>query len=162
MVVLAGLAGPLLGASGRFLVPVVVGELLAGLVLGGSGFGWLRPDEPTTAFLADIGFAMLMFTAGMHVPLGNPALVRRLGRGAFAALVVAGSAVAAGWLAADLAHVGHPAVYAVVLGSGSAAVLVPERPRSLMPAMKTTTTSTAVTPSASARRRPGLTMGSLG
>jgi Kef-type K+ transport system membrane component KefB len=123
--VLAGLAGPLLGASGRVLVPVVVGELLAGLVLGRSGFDWLRPDEPTTAFLADIGFAMLMFTAGMHVPLGNPALVRRLGRGAFAALVVAGSAVAAGWLAAHLAHVGHPAVYAVVLGSGSAAVLVP-------------------------------------
>ena len=125
MVVLAGLAGPLLGASGRFLVPVVVGELLAGLVLGGSGFGWLRPDEPTTAFLADIGFAMVMFTAGMHVPIGNPALVRRLGRGAFAAVVVAGSAAAAGWLAAHLAHVGHPAIYAVVLGSGSAAVLVP-------------------------------------
>ncbi|HJX49261.1 MAG TPA: cation:proton antiporter, partial [Gaiellaceae bacterium] len=122
---LAGLAGPLLGASGRFLVPVVVGELLAGLVLGGSGFGWLRPDQPTTAFLADIGFAMVMFTAGMHVPIGNPALVRRLGRGAFAAVVVAGSAAAAGWLAAHLAHVGHPAIYAVVLGSGSAAVLVP-------------------------------------
>jgi Kef-type K+ transport system membrane component KefB len=125
VVVLAGLAGPLLGASGRVLVPVVVGELLAGLVLGRSGFDWLRPDEPTTAFLADIGFAMVMFTAGMHVPIGNPALVRRLGRGAFAALVVAGSAVAAGWLAANLAHVGHPAIYAVVLGSGSAAVLVP-------------------------------------
>jgi len=125
VVVLAGLAGPLLGASGRFLVPVVVGELLAGLVLGRSGIGWLRPDEPTTAFLADIGFAMVMFTAGMHVPIGNPALVRRLGRGAFAAVVVAGSAAAAGWLAAHLAHVGHPAIYAVVLGSGSAAVLVP-------------------------------------
>jgi Kef-type K+ transport system membrane component KefB len=125
VIVLAGLAGPLLGAGRRVLVPVVVGELLAGLVLGRSGFGWLHPDEPTTAFLADIGFAMVMFTAGMHVPLGNPALVRRLGRGAFAALVVAAVAVPAGWLAAHLAHVGHPGVYAVVLGSGSAAVLVP-------------------------------------
>lgn len=125
MIVLAGLAGPLLGASGRILVPVIVGELLGGLVLGRSGIGWLRPDEPTTAFLADIGFAMLMFTAGMHVPIGNPALVRRLRQGAFAALVVAGGAAGAGWLTAHLTHVGHPAIYAVVLGSGSAAVLVP-------------------------------------
>lgn len=125
MIVLAGLAGPLLGASGRILVPVIVGELLGGLVLGRSGIGWLRPDEPTTAFLADIGFAMLMFTAGMHVPIGNPALVRRLRQGAFAALVVAAGAAGAGWLTAHLTHVGHPAIYAVVLGSGSAAVLVP-------------------------------------
>jgi Kef-type K+ transport system membrane component KefB len=125
VIVLAGLAGPLLGAGGRVLVPVVVGELLAGLVLGRSGFDWLQPNEPTTAFLADIGFAMVMLTAGMRVPLGNTALVRRLGRGAFAAFVVAAAAVGAGWLAAHLTHVAHPAVYAVVLGSSSAALLIP-------------------------------------
>jgi len=59
ILVLAGLAGPLLAASERVLVPVIVGELLAGLVLGHSGFAWLHPDQPTTAFLADVGFAML-------------------------------------------------------------------------------------------------------
>ncbi len=125
ILVLAGLAGPLLAASERLLVPVVIGELLAGLVLGHSGFAWLHPDQPTAAFLADIGFAMLMFTAGMHVPLREPALAHGLGRGASAAAVAAVLAVGAGWLAARAAHVSHPAVYAVVLASGSAAVLVP-------------------------------------
>ena len=125
ILVLAGLAGPLLGARGRVLVPVVVGELLAGLVLGRTGFRWLHPDQPATAFLAEIGFAMLMFTAGLHVPLREPALLRELRRGAGAAALVGVLAVGAGWLAAQLAGVGHPAIYAVVLGSGSAAVLIP-------------------------------------
>jgi Kef-type K+ transport system membrane component KefB len=125
VIVLAGLAGPLLGAGGRVLVPVVVGELLGGLLVGRTGFRWIHPDEPTLAFLAAIGFAMLMFSAGMHVPLREPALLRCIRRGALAALLVGGLAVGAGWLAARLAHVGHPGIYAVVLGSGSAAVLLP-------------------------------------
>jgi len=125
VIVAAGLAGPLLGAGGRLLVPVVVGELLVGLVLGHSGFGWLHPGQPTLAFLADIGFAMLMLAAGMHVPLRQPGLLPRIGRGALAMGVTAVLAIAAGWAAARAAHVPHPAIYAVVLGSGSAAVLVP-------------------------------------
>ena len=125
VIVLAGLAGPLLGASGRVFVPVMVGELLAGLVLGASGFRWLNPDQPTTAFLADIGFAMLMFAAGMHVPIRHPALLPRIRRGALAALLTASLAIAAGVMAARVTHVGHPGIYAVVLASGSAAVLVP-------------------------------------
>lgn len=125
VVVLAGLAGPLLGAGGRVLVPVVVGELLGGLLVGRTGFRWIHPDEPTLAFLASIGFAMLMVSAGMHVPLREHALLRSIRRGALAALLVGGLAVGAGWLAARLAHVGHPGIYAVVLGSGSAAVLLP-------------------------------------
>ena len=76
VIVLAGLAGPLLSASERVLVPVVVGELLAGLVIGRTGFDWIHPDRPDPAFLAAIGFAMLMFAAGMHVPLRQPALAR--------------------------------------------------------------------------------------
>lgn len=125
VIVLAALAGPLLAASGRVLVPVVVGELLAGLVIGRTGFAWVHPAQPTTAFLSDIGFAMLMFTAGMHVPLRHPGLLRGLRRGVAAALVTAGLAVGAGWAASRLAHVPHPAIYAVVLGSGSAAILMP-------------------------------------
>ncbi|HWB22872.1 MAG TPA: cation:proton antiporter [Gaiellaceae bacterium] len=125
VIVLAGLAGPLLGAGRHVLVPVVVGELLAGLLLGRSGFRWLHPDQPTFAFLAEIGFAMVMFTAGMNVPLREPALVRQIRRGALAAGTAGVLAVGAGWLVTRLAGLGHPAIYAVVLASGSAAALVP-------------------------------------
>ena len=125
LIVLAGLAGPLLAASGRVLVPVVVGELLAGLVVGRSGFGWVHPADPTTAFLAAIGFAMLMFSAGMHVPVRQPALLQQLGRGAVAACLCGALAVLGGWVTAQVAGVSHAGIYAVVLASASAAVLVP-------------------------------------
>jgi len=125
VVVLAGIAGPLLAVGRRVLVPVVVGEIAAGLVLGRSGARVLHPAQPTLSFLGDIGFAMLMYTAGMHVPLRRPALVRQLRRGAFGFGIAAVLAIAAGWFAAWAGGVPHPALYAVVLGSGSAAVLVP-------------------------------------
>ncbi len=125
VIVLAGIAGPLLAVGRRAIVPVVVGEILAGLALGRSGARELHPAQPTLAFLGNVGFAMLMYTAGMHVPLRAPALVRQLRRGAFASLAAGALAVGAGWLAATVAGVPHPALYAVVLGSGSAAVLVP-------------------------------------
>ena len=125
VIVLAGLAGPLLSSSERVLVPVIVGELLAGLVVGQSGFGWVHPAEPTTAFLAAIGFAMLMFVAGLHVPVRQPSLGRELARGAVAAGLVALLAVGGGWLTARIAGVAHPGIYAVILASASAAVLVP-------------------------------------
>jgi Kef-type K+ transport system membrane component KefB len=125
VIVLAGLVGPVFSASERVLVPVVVGELVAGLVVGKSGFGWVDPGDPTTAFMASIGFAMLMFAAGMNIPVRQPALVRQLGRGAAAAAIATVGAVAGGFAATRVAGVPHAGIYAVVLASGSAAVLVP-------------------------------------
>ena len=125
LIVLAGLAGPLLAAGRSAFVPVVVGELAAGVVIGRSGFGWIHPQEPTTAFLAEIGFAMLMFAAGMSVPLRQPGLTTGIRRGGFAAAIAALLAVPFGIVAARATGVHHPAVYALLLASGSAAILLP-------------------------------------
>ncbi len=125
LIVLAGLAGPLLAAGRRPLVPVVVGELLAGVVIGRSGFGWLDPAEPTVAFLGEVGFAMLMFVAGMHVPLRQPGLARGVRRGGLAALLAALLAPPAGIAVAQASGTGHAAIYALLLASGSAAILLP-------------------------------------
>ena len=125
VIVIAGLGGPLLSASERVLVPVVVGELLAGLVIGRTGFHLVHPADPTLAFMAAIGFAMLMFGAGMHVPLRTPHLGTRLVRGSIAAGIAGVFAAIAGVAAAKISGLPHGAVYAVVLASGSAAVLVP-------------------------------------
>ena len=89
LIVAAGLAGPLLAASRRVFVPVVVGEILAGVVLGRSGLDVIRTDDATVSFLAQAGFAMLMLTVGMHIPLRDRRLRRALGRGALAAGVAA-------------------------------------------------------------------------
>ena len=125
LIILAGLLGPLLSSSRRWLVPVVVGELLAGIALGKTGAGLVKADDPTIAFLGNLGFAMLMMVAGMHVPLRNRAL---LGSLRLAAVAVAASAVLAagvGLVIANGLDVGHPAVWAILLATGSAAIVLP-------------------------------------
>jgi len=125
LIVAAGLAGPLLAASRRVFVPVVAGEILAGVILGRSGLDVVNADNATVSFLAEAGFAMLMMTVGMHVPLRDRRLRQALGRGALAAGVAAIAASLAGVVVAELTGTGHAAVYGILLASGSAAVVLP-------------------------------------
>jgi Kef-type K+ transport system membrane component KefB len=125
VIVLAGLGGPLLGLSGRRFVPVMVGEVLAGVIVGHTGLRAVDPANGTVSFLGQIGFAMLMLTAGMHLPLRDRRLSASLRDGARLAVIVGLLAVPAGFAAAALAGTSHAAIYAVVLASGSAAVLLP-------------------------------------
>ncbi|MGD0715684.1 MAG: cation:proton antiporter [Gaiellaceae bacterium] len=125
VIVCAGLGGPLLALGRRGLVPVVVGELAAGVVVGKTGMHWVDAGEPTTAFLSQVGFAMLMFTAGMHVPIRQPGIARGLRRGVLAALVVGALSAPAGIGIAAALGGGHAAIYALLLASGSAAILLP-------------------------------------
>ena len=48
-------------------IPVVVGEILAGILIGPSLLGWVHPDDPTLDILAEIGFAFLMFLSGLEI-----------------------------------------------------------------------------------------------
>ena len=126
VIVLAGIGGPLLGLLGhRFVVPVVVGELLAGVLAGPHVSAAVDPLNPTVSLIGEVGFAMLMLTAGMHLPLRERGLGIALRDGAAAAGIVVALAVPAGLLAALVAGTSHAAVFAVVLASGSAAVLLP-------------------------------------
>jgi Kef-type K+ transport system membrane component KefB/Trk K+ transport system NAD-binding subunit len=61
---LAFLVPPLLSRF-RWL-PVVVGEIIVGMIVGRSGFDFVRPDA-TLEFLAEIGLAILMFLSGLEV-----------------------------------------------------------------------------------------------
>ncbi len=122
---LCGFAGPLLSAGARGAAPVVIGELLAGIVLGRTGLDAIDTGNATLSFLAEIGFAMLMFSAGMSVPLREPGLRESLGKGATAAVLVGALAVGGGLLLARIGEVNHPAIYAVLIASGSAAVVLP-------------------------------------
>ena len=68
---------------------------------------------------------MLMFSVGMSIPLDDDRVRASLGRGTVAAGAVAILAVGAGVLVSMIGTIGHPAVYAVLIASGSAAVVVP-------------------------------------
>jgi Kef-type K+ transport system membrane component KefB len=119
------LLGPLLAVPVRWHVPVLIGELVGGIVFGPTGFDVLKPQDPTFAFLAQLGFALVMFVAGSRVPVRDPRIRTALRSGALRAVAVGALAVPAGIGTAALFHTGHPSLYAVILASSSAAIVLP-------------------------------------
>ncbi len=125
ILVLAGLAGPLLAFGRRGLIPVVIGELIAGFILGRTGFGVITSSAQPLPVLSGLGFAMLMFTAGTHVDIGSPAIRQGFARGLLALAIVAVTAVPIGLLLDHALGVGHPALIAVIVTGSSAAIAFP-------------------------------------
>ncbi|WP_082369460.1 cation:proton antiporter domain-containing protein [Arthrobacter sp. ERGS1:01] len=125
LICVAALLGPLLALPQKWHIPVVVGELFAGLLLGRTGLMLVDPAEPTFTFLADMGFALVMFVAGTHVPVREKAIRRALGSGALCLLAVAAAAAAVGIGLAAVFGTGHAALYTVLLASSSAALVLP-------------------------------------
>lgn len=125
LIVAAGLLGPLLSARRRWNIPVVVGALLAGVLLGRTGLQVLDTTDPTFTFLADIGFALVMFVAGSHVPIRDPRLRQGIGLGLVRAALVGAVATAAGLGLAAVFGTGNGPIYAVLMASSSAAIVLP-------------------------------------
>lgn len=125
LLVLVGMAGPLLVAIPRLRIPVIIGELAAGIVIGRTGFGIVDPDDPTFALLANIGFALVMFVVGTHVPVRDASLRAGLPRAVLRAAVVGVVAAVLGVVLARVFGTGHAALYAVLMASSSAAVALP-------------------------------------
>lgn len=125
VVVVAGLAGPLLALPGRWSLPVILGELAAGVVLGPTGIDYIPVGDRTLTFLADIGFALVMFVAGSHVPVGDPQLRRGLRSGLIRAVAVGVVAVVLAVVVNAAFDTGHTALYAVLMASSSAAIVLP-------------------------------------
>ena len=120
-----GFAGPLLTTVPGLRIPVIIGELVAGLIIGKTGFGVVDDADPTFQLFANIGFALVMFVVGTHVPVRDPAL-RSAAPRAFARAVLVGAvaAVLGVGLAAQFGT-GHGALYAVLMASSSAALALP-------------------------------------
>jgi Kef-type K+ transport system membrane component KefB len=120
----AALLGPALSLLSRGTLPAVVGQLLAGVLLGRTLLNVVHPTDPELGLLYDVGFATLMFTVGMHVPLRDERLRSAICAGARATLVALPLALGAGYLC-HLAGSGPSLVYAVIIASSSAAVALP-------------------------------------
>lgn len=125
LIVLVGLAGPLLAARESWRVPLVIGELIAGLVIGLSGFGLVDAADPTFELFASIGFGLTMLVIGSQIPVRDEGVRDAVGRGALGALVVGIAAAILGPLIALAVHSSHGALFAVLLASSSAALVLP-------------------------------------
>ena len=66
----------------RLRIPAVLGELLAGVILGPSLFGWIEPVE-ALRLLAEIGIILLLFEVGLDVD------VQKLARAGWRSAIVA-------------------------------------------------------------------------
>jgi Kef-type K+ transport system membrane component KefB len=67
LVVLAGLLGPLLAGGKRLRVPVLVGELIGGIILGRTGLHLIDSGAQPFPVFASLGFAMLMLESGTEI-----------------------------------------------------------------------------------------------
>ena len=126
IIIVAGLVGPLLAAGRRPLIPAVVGELIAGICIGRSGFNWIYPTTPANALLYGLGFAMLMLVAGSHVDLSAPGLRAGFRSGAIAVGLVAILSVPIGLAIGAVLEPNAPLLlFPVLLAGSSAAVAFP-------------------------------------
>jgi len=120
-----GLAGPLLAAVPRLGIPVIVGELAAGIVVGRTGFGIVDAGDPIFTLFGDIGFALVMFLVGSHVPVRDKSLRGDLPKALLRVVAIGAIAAVLGAVFAHVFGTGHAPLYAVLMVSSSAALALP-------------------------------------
>jgi Kef-type K+ transport system membrane component KefB len=125
LLVLAGLLGPVLAAGRRPIAPVLVGELIAGAVLGRTGLHVIEPGAQPFPIFSSLGFAMLMLGAGVEVDIRSPDLHRGILRGGLALVVALVASIPVGLAIAALLGLGHAQLFVVLLAGSSAAVAFP-------------------------------------
>lgn len=125
LVVLAGLLGPLLAAGKRFRVPVLVGELIGGIILGRTGLHLVDPSAQPFPVFASLGFAMLMFESGTEIDLGSKVVRDTAVRAGLTFLTTMLVAIPAGLLIGAWIGSPHGALFSVLLAGSSAAVALP-------------------------------------
>ena len=124
IVSLIAIAAPILVSTVRWLkIPGVVLEIVAGIVVGPAGFGWVKLDAPIQ-ILSLVGLAFLLFLAGLEIDLMRlKGRLLRLALAGFVATLVLGAVAgevfhAAGW-------VRSPFFLAVALAATSLGLVVP-------------------------------------
>lgn len=113
------IATKLLGELARRMgQPSVVGELVAGVLLGGSALGLVDPHEPAVRALAEFGLFVLMFQAGIHTD------VRTVKRAGLSAMMSGAAGAILPFLGGFfVAHaLGVPVIGAVVAGASLVSV----------------------------------------
>ena len=120
---IAAAAPLLIGLTPRLRIPAVVLEIVAGIVVGPSGFGWVRIDLPIQ-ILSLLGLAFLLFLAGLEIDL-NQLRGRLLKLAGIGYLVTIGLGLIAGFVFYAVGYVKSPLLIAIALSATSLGLVVP-------------------------------------
>lgn len=139
VLVLAFLVPLLLSRVKRLMIPIVVGEIFAGVLIGPSVLGWVTGGEPLLTLLAEFGFVFLMFLSGIEIDFSNLKLTgskkeepdsakRTWGPAQIGTLTFLGTiglAVIFGFVAMWAGLVQNPWMLALILSTTSLGVVLP-------------------------------------
>ena len=120
----------------KLRLPIVVGEIIAGIIIGRSGFGWVQHHEVVLDLLAELGFVFLMFLSGMEIDFSSlglfgskkksenqPASPIRLAAISF--LLTLGLSILIGFAFTRTGMASSPWMIALILSTTSLGVVVP-------------------------------------
>jgi Kef-type K+ transport system membrane component KefB/Trk K+ transport system NAD-binding subunit len=123
----------------KLRLPIVVGEIVAGIIVGRSGFGWVQHHDIVLDLLAEFGFVFLMFLSGMEIDFsslglsfGKKSTTQSENRGwgpisigslSFGLTLV--SSLALGFIFTRMELVSSPWMIALILSTTSLGVVVP-------------------------------------
>src|SRR6266699_2893165 len=119
----AVLAPLTVGFAPRLRIPAVVLEIVGGIVIGPSGFGWVRFDLPVQ-ILALFGLAFLLFLAGLEIDV-HPLRGRPLRCAVLGYLATRVLGYGAGVPFAAVGWVSEPLLRAIMLSATSLGLVVP-------------------------------------
>jgi len=125
LIMLAALLGPALAGFRRFPIPIVVGEILGGIILGPAVLNKINPLDPSVALLGNVGLAMLLFVVGTHLPLRDPNIHKAFRRGAIGTLLAFAAAIPLALIVEHLTHFGHPQMLVLLFACSSTTVVMP-------------------------------------
>jgi len=115
-------------------VPAVVGEILAGILIGPSILGLVDAHEPTLEILAEIGFAFLMFLSGLEIDFSILFAASRTGRdkhksplllAAMSFVLTIAFAAGIGFWLTGMGFVKDPWMMTLILSTTSLGIVVP-------------------------------------
>jgi CPA2 family monovalent cation:H+ antiporter-2 len=120
----------------RLRLPIVVGEILAGIIVGRSGLQLVAQNDPLLELLGELGFVFLMFLSGMEIDFSSLGPLQRgsanrssrwgpvsIALLSFVITLALSSAIGFGLFALQLVR--NPWMMALILSTTSLGVVVP-------------------------------------
>ena len=132
IVLVAAVLAPMLGQyTSRFGLPVIVLEILLGMLIGPHGMGWSDPTAGAIPNFAELGMAFLFFLAGLEIDL--VAMRDRFKRIVLSwGLILAGS-VASAWYLREQGVSNATLILTIAVSTTALGILIPIlRDRSLL------------------------------